>query len=183
MWPRPSLECRRASPPGPVTDRAREQLQKRGWNEESPALRGFLSCAREDSNLHLVSPDKALNPIQAVLILPEASKSSKLRGFQDALDALDGLDVVKLLSRRDRRRRQAAIPFRVDCGRIRSGMRRSPTSTLRRRSLGATVGRSGPPRVRWLDGLSCRGARAVWSYTGRWCAGRERGRAAAARRV
>ena len=35
-------------------------------NAKSPARRGFPECAEEDSNLHPVIPDQALNPIQEV---------------------------------------------------------------------------------------------------------------------
>src|SRR6187402_1778645 len=52
MWP----SCQRAlsEKPAPVTEIPPE-------NAKSPAGRGFSRCAEEDSNLHPVIPDQALN--------------------------------------------------------------------------------------------------------------------------
>jgi hypothetical protein len=37
-------------------------------NDESPAVAGLSRCAEEDSNLHPVIPDQALNPTQGMPI-------------------------------------------------------------------------------------------------------------------
>ena len=53
----PEALSRNVAPRGPASAR----------NDESPAGAGFLRCAEEDSNLHPVIPDQALNLVgQAV---------------------------------------------------------------------------------------------------------------------
>src|SRR4051794_41263265 len=44
-----------------VTEVLPRELGYEPRNEKTPHLRGFLECAEEDSNLHPVIPDQALN--------------------------------------------------------------------------------------------------------------------------
>jgi hypothetical protein len=56
--------------------------------------RGFSECAEEDSNLHPVIPDQALNLVTWVSDMSYACIWSRASAFLDAMDALDDLDVA-----------------------------------------------------------------------------------------
>jgi len=60
---------------------------------------GFLVCAEEDSNLHPLSVDQALNLVTRVSYPSYASISSRTSGNLDASDAMDDLDVAAMLPR------------------------------------------------------------------------------------
>ena len=49
--------------------RERPHLALDAESAKSPAERGFSRCAEEDSNLHPVIPDQALNPIREVSLV------------------------------------------------------------------------------------------------------------------
>jgi hypothetical protein len=53
-----------------------------------------FQCAEEDSNLHPVIPDQALNLVTRLLYPSYASTSSRTSGNLDASDAMDDLVVV-----------------------------------------------------------------------------------------
>jgi hypothetical protein len=61
---------------------------------KAPPERGFLRCAEEDSNLHPVIPDQALNTVRTCPIRAFCSMRSILSTRGNTLDALDDLDVV-----------------------------------------------------------------------------------------
>jgi hypothetical protein len=63
-------------------------------NSRSPATRGFSKCAEEDSNLHPVIPDQALNLVTRVSDPSYASIPSRSSGDLDGMDAMDDLDVA-----------------------------------------------------------------------------------------
>jgi hypothetical protein len=63
-------------------------------NDESPAYAGFRECAEEDSNLHPVIPDQALNLVTRVSDPSYASIASRTSTNLDASDVMDGLDVA-----------------------------------------------------------------------------------------
>jgi hypothetical protein len=56
-------------------------------------MRGFR-MRREDSNLHPLSVDQALNPVTRLSDPSYASISSRSSGFLDVLDVMDDLDVA-----------------------------------------------------------------------------------------
>src|SRR3954468_3590876 len=60
--------------------------------ENPPACRLFRLCAEEDSNLHPVIPDQALNLVTRVSDTSYASTSSRTSGNLDASDVMDALD-------------------------------------------------------------------------------------------
>jgi hypothetical protein len=62
--------------------------------EKAPQMRGFRRCAEEDSNLHPVIPDQALNLVTRVSYLSCASIPSRTSGNLDISDAMDDLDVA-----------------------------------------------------------------------------------------
>jgi hypothetical protein len=55
---------------------------------------GFRRCAEEDSNLHPLSVDQALNLVTRVSDPSYASISSRTSAFPDAMDVMDDLDVA-----------------------------------------------------------------------------------------
>src|SRR5690349_14912613 len=59
-----------------------------------PRICGAFSCAEEDSNLHPVSLDQALNLVTRVSHPSYASRTSYLSADLDGMDALDDLDVA-----------------------------------------------------------------------------------------
>ena len=66
-------------------------------DDESPAYAGLRECAEEDSNLHPVIPDQALNLVTRVSDTSYASRTSDASTFlegMDAMDAMDDLDVA-----------------------------------------------------------------------------------------
>jgi hypothetical protein len=63
-------------------------------NDENPANAGLSKCAEEDSNLHPVIPDQALNLVTPVSYPSYASRTSESSGFLDAMDVMDDLDVA-----------------------------------------------------------------------------------------
>jgi hypothetical protein len=52
-------------------------------------MRGFHECAEEDSNLHPVIPDQALNLVTRVSVASYASKSTITSTNLDDMDDLD----------------------------------------------------------------------------------------------
>jgi hypothetical protein len=84
--------CHRALPRelGPASN-ARGQKRKSG---KSPAERGLHECAEEDSNLHPLSVDQALNLVTRVSYPSYASISSRSSTDPDVLDDMDDLDVA-----------------------------------------------------------------------------------------
>jgi hypothetical protein len=69
-------------------------------NDENPAGSGaFERCAEEDSNLHPVIPDQALNLVTRVSDPSYASISSRSSGFLDVVDVMDDLDVATDVAR------------------------------------------------------------------------------------
>ena len=62
-------------------------------NDKSPAVRGFRLCAEEDSNLHALSVDRALNLVTRVSYPSYASISSRTSTNRDVMDVMDDLDV------------------------------------------------------------------------------------------
>ncbi len=90
----------RAGPPGcgPVV---RGRCQRK-WpptdgidpeNAKSPATRGLSRCAEEDSNLHPVVPDQALNLVTRVSYPSTASRSPE-SSLVDEMDVMDDLDAA-----------------------------------------------------------------------------------------
>jgi hypothetical protein len=63
-------------------------------NEKAPQMRGFHECAEEDSNLHPVIPDQALNLVTRVSDPSDASRTSIPSTDLDAMDDMDDLDVA-----------------------------------------------------------------------------------------
>ena len=61
---------------------------------KAPLLRGFLPCAEEDSSLHPVIPDQALNLAEGFPPLATPPLEPNLSGEEDCLDASDEGDVV-----------------------------------------------------------------------------------------
>jgi len=57
-------------------------------------MQGFRRCAEEDSNLHPVIPDQALNLVTRVSDPSYASISSRRPGILDGMDAIEDLDVA-----------------------------------------------------------------------------------------
>jgi len=80
---------RRRSPPSVAP---LDQTPCRGRKARSRGL--SLSCAEEDSNLHPVIPDQALNLVTRVSYPSNASIPSRASTKPDAMDALDGMDVA-----------------------------------------------------------------------------------------
>jgi hypothetical protein len=60
---------------------------------KAPFYRAFL-CAEEDSNLHPVSLDQALNLVTRLSYPSDASKSSRTSTNLDAMDDMNDLDVA-----------------------------------------------------------------------------------------
>jgi hypothetical protein len=63
-------------------------------NDERPAVQGFRSCAEEDSNLHPVIPDQALDLVTRVSHRPDRARSSLSSGSADETDASEDLDLA-----------------------------------------------------------------------------------------
>jgi hypothetical protein len=63
-------------------------MQNAPWNG------AFRRCAEEDSNLHPVFPDQALNLVTRVSYPSYASISSRTSWNLDAMDVMDDLDVA-----------------------------------------------------------------------------------------
>ena len=61
---------------------------------KAPHTQGFRECAQEDSNLHPVIPDQALNLVTPVSYPSYASIASRTSGILDATDGMDDLDVA-----------------------------------------------------------------------------------------
>jgi hypothetical protein len=76
-------------PPLTTAQRARRQAGK----PEQRAEQAFL-CAEEDSNLHPLSVDQALNLVTRVSYASYASIASRTSGDLDGMDAMDDLDVA-----------------------------------------------------------------------------------------
>ena len=81
--------------PHPSARRLRER--------KSPANAGLSQCAEEDSNLHPVIPDQALNLVTRLSDTSYASRSSRTSGNLDGMDAMDDLDVAADVATRSRR--------------------------------------------------------------------------------
>jgi hypothetical protein len=62
-------------------------------NAEPGVSRAFV-CAEEDSNLHPVIPDQALNLVTRVSYPSYASRTSDVSADLDGMDAMDDLDVA-----------------------------------------------------------------------------------------
>ncbi len=74
---------------------ARDASHRCGARErQTPAERGFLACAEENSNLHPVIPDQALNPILGFAMLPFRSTACVASFAEEPVDGMDGLDVA-----------------------------------------------------------------------------------------
>src|SRR3954467_10158958 len=80
---------------------------------KAPRTQGFRRCAEEDSNLHPVIPDQALNLVTRVSYPPYASRSSRTSGNLDTSDAMDDLDVATDVAAIEAPSLQSAAPFRA----------------------------------------------------------------------
>src|SRR3954452_2268411 len=60
----------------------------------TPRCAGDSSCAEEDSNLHPVIPDQALNLVTRVSYPSYASRASDVSRFLNGMDVMDDLDVA-----------------------------------------------------------------------------------------
>jgi hypothetical protein len=61
---------------------------------KAPRARGFRECAEEDSNLHPVIPDQALNLVTRLSDPFDASRTSIPSTDLDGMDAMEDLDVA-----------------------------------------------------------------------------------------
>src|SRR5215218_6193338 len=61
---------------------------------KAPRTQGFRECAEEDSNLHPVIPDQALNLVTRVSDPSYASRTCRMSADLDGVDGLDDLDVA-----------------------------------------------------------------------------------------
>jgi hypothetical protein len=61
---------------------------------EKPRNAGLFTCAEEDSNLHPLSVDQALNLVTRVSDTSYASRTSDVSRDLDEMDAMDDLDVA-----------------------------------------------------------------------------------------
>jgi hypothetical protein len=65
---------------------------------KAPHTRGFRECAEEDSNLHPVIPDQALNLVTRVSYASYTSIPSIPSPDLDAMDGMDDLDVATVVA-------------------------------------------------------------------------------------
>jgi hypothetical protein len=61
---------------------------------EKPRSAGLSECAEEDSNLHPVSPDQALNPVHGCMMLGFRAAACVASTAVDALDMVYDVDVA-----------------------------------------------------------------------------------------
>jgi hypothetical protein len=76
-------------------------------------MRGFSKCAEEDSNLHPVIPDQALNLVTRVSDPSYASISSRTSGNLDVSDGMDDLDVAADVATAPGWARRSQVQFRL----------------------------------------------------------------------
>jgi hypothetical protein len=77
-----------------VTGSASTQERDDCRSSRKAVMRSSHECAEEDSNLHPVIPDQALNLVTRVSYPSYASTSSRTFADLDAMDAMDDLDVA-----------------------------------------------------------------------------------------
>jgi hypothetical protein len=80
--------------PRPLPARVHSDLMGSPPTTKAPRTQGFRRCAEEDSNLHPVIPDQALNLVARVSYPSEVSRTSCLSADLDGMDAMDDLDVA-----------------------------------------------------------------------------------------
>jgi len=78
-------------------------------NEKAPQTRGILSCAEEDSNLHPVIPDQAVERSGRCAMRPYGSTASFRSSEMESSDESDGVHVVSGVVNDDVRRRRLLL--------------------------------------------------------------------------
>jgi len=89
MEARSASICHRALPEKLTPPRRSDPL-----TTKARRMQGFRRCAEEDSNLHPVIPDQALNLVTRVSDTSYTSRSSRTSTNLDGMDAMDDLDVA-----------------------------------------------------------------------------------------
>ena len=78
----------------PLPEKVAPSKRSGSTKTKAPRTRGFRECAEEDSNLHPVIPDQALNLVTRLSYPSYASIASRTSTDLDTSDAMDDLDVA-----------------------------------------------------------------------------------------